>query len=62
MQGELLGVPGRDLAADDDLAVDFLDDEIADPSVRELSNLRFDPLRPGSVRRQDDRTMVSLSR
>ncbi len=59
---ELLGVPGRSLAADDHLALDFLDDEIADPSVGELADVRFDPLRPGWDRRRNHREAWCHSR
>jgi len=43
MKGELLRMPRRRLPADDHLSVNLLNDQIADPSVRELVNLRFDP-------------------
>ena len=45
MQRELLGVPRGDLAADDHLALDFPDNEVADSPMRELADVRLDPLR-----------------
>jgi hypothetical protein len=47
MHRELLGMPGRDLTADDHLPPDLLDHEVADPSVGELANLRLDLLSQG---------------
>ena len=43
MKCELLRMTGRGLPADDHLSLNLLNHKIADPSVRELANLRFDP-------------------
>lgn len=51
VQRQLLGVPRWDLAADDHLALDVLDDQVADAAVRVLADSRLDLLsqtRPGS--------------
>ena len=52
MESELLRMPRRGLPADDHLSLNLLNDEIADPSVRELANLRFDPFDQASARCQ----------
>jgi hypothetical protein len=39
VHGKLLGVTGRRMSADDHLAVNFHDDEVADSPMRQLVNL-----------------------
>jgi hypothetical protein len=39
VHGKLLGVAGRRMSADDDLPLNFLDDEVADSPMRQLVNL-----------------------
>src|SRR5262249_24620349 len=49
VQSKLFRVPGGDLSADDHLPLDLLNDEIAYPAVRELTNLRFNPLHQARI-------------
>jgi hypothetical protein len=45
VQGKLLRMPRGGLSADNHLSLDLFDDKVADPSVGQLTNFGFHPLR-----------------